>query len=324
MSPPAVQAEHLMLIHRIQDREVVALRGLDLEIAAGETVALLGPSGAGKSSLMALLAGLLRPSAGRVIVAGTSLGALSERELLAFRRAKVGVLLQNPARNLLPYATATENLMFPQRGTDRGRRERTERSRALLASVGLGAHARSSVRSLSGGEQQRLGLAVSVVNGPPVLLADEPTSQLDRASSERIAELLTQTRDEFGTTVVVVTHDRELADRFDRSIAIRDGRVGAEVRRGETFAVVGRDGSVQLPPEVRADLPPGSLAAVIRRPWGIELRRAAADGSGPAPSDPAASNPTPSDPATSDPAPSDPAPSDPATSDPAASDPEQT
>jgi putative ABC transport system ATP-binding protein len=282
MSPPAVQAEHLMLIHRVQDQEIVALRGLDLEIAEGETVALLGPSGAGKSSLLALLAGLLRPSAGRVIVAGTTLGALSERELLAFRRTKVGVLLQNPARNLLPYATVTENLMFPQRGTGRGRRQRAERGRSLLAAVGLEAHARSSVRSLSGGEQQRLGLAVSVVNGPPVLLADEPTSQLDRVSSDRIAQLLAETRDEFGTTVVVVTHDHELAARFDRSVAIRDGRVGAEVHRGETFAVVGRDGSVQLPPEVLTDLPPGSLAVVTRRPWGVELRRASVDGSRPA------------------------------------------
>jgi putative ABC transport system ATP-binding protein len=267
----AVVAEGVVHIYRRQGVEVVALRGVDLTVDTGEMLALLGPSGAGKSTLLALLAGLLRPSAGRVVVAGRDLGGLSERALLAVRRRDVGILLQGPPRNLLPYATVTENLSFVQRGRAghgaAGRGRRAE----LLAAVGLEGRQRDRATALSGGEQQRLALAVAVAQAPRVLLADEPTSQLDTGSAAAVTALLHDVRQREGTTVVVVTHDEQLADRLDRSVAIRGGRVGAQRQAGRTYAVVGQDGSVQLPPEAAAAFPPGTLVRVERTPRGIEL-----------------------------------------------------
>jgi len=266
-----VVTEGLVHIYRRRGVEVVALRGVDLTVPRGEAMALLGPSGSGKSTLLALLAGLVRPAAGRVVVAGRDLGALTERALLEVRRTQVGVLLQGPARNLLPYATVGENLAFVQRGRAgrgaAGRRRREE----LLAAVGLDGRQRDRARTLSGGEQQRLALAVAVAQAPRVLLADEPTSQLDAVSAATVTDLLLGARERDGTTVVVVTHDERLADRLDRSVAIRGGRVGAERHGGRTHAVVGADGSVQLPAEVAADFPPGTLVRVERTARGVEL-----------------------------------------------------
>jgi putative ABC transport system ATP-binding protein len=267
-----VRCDSLVHIYRVKDVEVVALRGVDLTVAQGETVALLGPSGCGKSTLLALLAGLLRPSAGRVSVAGQDIGKLSERELLGLRRTSVGILLQNAGRNLLPYASALDNLTFAQRGTGRARRARRSRGIELLDAVGLRDAAGKPVHALSGGEQQRLGVAVSLVNGPSVVLADEPTSQLDNASAAQVVRLLRLARDRWGTTVVVVTHDPTVGVAMDRTVSMRDGRVGAEGRRGEQLAVIGKDGSVQLPSDVLDLLPPGSLARVVRRDFGVELR----------------------------------------------------
>jgi len=268
----AVRCDSLVHIYRASGVEVVALRGVDLVVAQGETVALLGPSGCGKSTLLALLAGLLRPSAGRAVVADRDIGRLGQRELLTFRRTVVGVVMQNAGRNLLPYASTMDNLTFPQRGVGRSRRARRERARDLLDAVGLGDAGRKPVHALSGGEQQRLGVAVGLVNGPSVLLADEPTSQLDADNAARVVDLLRLARDRWGTAVVVVTHDETIGAAMDRTISMRDGRVGAHGRRGEQFAVVGSDGSVQLPADVLDLLPPGSLARVLRRDHGVELR----------------------------------------------------
>jgi putative ABC transport system ATP-binding protein len=267
-----VLTEGAMHIYRTRDVEVVALRGVDFAVLPGETVAVLGPSGSGKSTLLTLLGGLIRPSAGSVRVAGQDLGRLSERELLTFRRSQVGILLQNPARNLLPYASVRENLQFAQRGNELSSRLRRQRSAELLASVGLEGMAARRATSLSGGEQQRLSVAISMANAPPVLLADEPTSQLDHETADQIATLLRETRDRYGTTVVVVTHDAELAATFDRTVSMRDGRIGAEGRQGETYAVVGRDGSLQLPAELQDDFPAGTLVRVVRTDQGVELR----------------------------------------------------
>jgi len=274
MTVAVVECESLVQIYRVVDLDVVALSGVDLTVSGGEAVALLGPSGCGKSTLLALLAGLLKPTAGRVVVAGRDIGKLDERQLLGLRRTDVGVLLQNAGRNLLPYASALENLTFAQRGTGRRRRARRSRAEKLLGTVGLDGTARKPVHALSGGEQQRLGLAVSLVNGPRVLLADEPTSQLDAGNADRVVRLLRDSRDRWGTTVVVVTHDPAVAGALDRTVTMRDGRVGAEGRSGEEFAVVGRDGSVQLPTDVLDLLPPGSLATVVRHEDRVELRPA--------------------------------------------------
>jgi len=271
-SEPTVRVDSVMHIYRTRDVEVVALRGVDLEVAQGESVALLGPSGSGKSTLLLLLAGLLQPSAGTVRVAGQDLGRLGERQLLRLRRSTVGILLQGPSRNLLPYATVTENLAFAQRGGRVPVGQRRRRRDEVLAAVGLEEMQHRRAVSLSGGEQQRLALAIAVASAPAVLLADEPTSQLDPASAGYVAQLLQSARDRFGSTLVVVTHDEDFASGFDRSVAMRDGRIGAEGRRGQTFAVVAGDGSVQLPAELLADFPPGTLVEVERTETGVHLK----------------------------------------------------
>jgi ABC-type lipoprotein export system ATPase subunit len=270
---PAVRADNLVHIYGAAGAEVVALRGVDLRIDAGETVALLGPSGSGKSTLLWLLGGLLRPTAGALALHGRSLGELDQGELAELRAREVGIVLQTPARNLLPYATAAENVIFAQRPTRRTGRMKRRRAHALLDAVGLAGVAGRASGALSGGEQQRLALALALANGPKVLLADEPTSQLDHASADAVLDLLAAANAELGTTVLVVTHDETVGARLGRTLTIRDGRIGAEGRKGEEYVVVGRDGGVQLPPETSEALPAGSLARVVVRENSVELVR---------------------------------------------------
>ncbi len=266
MTPPTrgslVACRDLFQIYRLAGHEVVALQGVDLDVARGELLALLGPSGAGKSTLLALLGGLERPAAGRVWVDRQDLARLPEAALTAFRRRQVGFVFQAPARNLLPYASAAQNLELPMRLAGVPATRRRERARALLAATDLQASGGRPVRALSGGEQQRLAVAVAVANEPPLLLADEPTSQLDRANVARVLELLRFLRDQAGTTIVMVTHDPEAAEAMDRTVSIRGGRVGAEGRSGVEYAVVGPTGSVQLPAHALEVLPPGARALV--------------------------------------------------------------
>ena len=266
MTPPSrgslVACRDLFQIYRLAGHEVVALQGVDLDVGRGELLALLGPSGAGKSTLLALVGGLERPAAGRVWVDGQDLARLPEAALTAFRRGRVGFVFQTPARNLLPYASAAQNLELPMRLAGVPALRRRARARALLAATGLLAAGGRSVRTLSGGEQQRLAVAVAVANEPPLLLADEPTSQLDRANVARVLELLRVLRDQTGTTVVMVTHDPEAAGAMDRTVSIRGGRVGAEGRGGVEYAVVGPTGLVQLPANALEVLPPGARALV--------------------------------------------------------------
>ena len=275
-APPAVRCDGLVQIYRLEGTEVVALRGVDLTLDAGETVAFLGPSGSGKSTLLNLLAGLLRPSAGGLYIHGRDMSRVTERQLLGIRARDVGVVLQNPGRNLLPYATAFDNVLFAQRASRRRRSVKRRRTTALLDTVGLGPVARTPAGELSGGEQQRLAVAVAVANGPRLLLADEPTSQLDRDSSTAVIGLLQAANTDLGTTVVLVTHDPEVGAAMGRTITIRDGRVGGEGRAGEEFTVIGRDGTLTLPEDVLEVLPPGVLVRVERGEDGVYLRRVSA------------------------------------------------
>lgn len=268
---PVVDVQEAVCIHRTTDSEVVALRGADLSVEEGELVALVGPSGSGKSTLMAMLAGLLRPSAGRVEVLGRDVGRATERQLLAHRSQNVGMLMQGPERNLLPYASARVNVELAQLNLRAPRAERRRRAEELLDAVGIDVAVHRPVRTLSGGEQQRVALAAALSTGPRILLADEPTSQLDHANAERIADLLRSTRERWGTTVIVVTHDPELGDAMDRRLTMRDGRIGSEARRGEQYAVIGRDGTVQLPADLAERFPPGGRARIVRHPGHIEL-----------------------------------------------------
>jgi putative ABC transport system ATP-binding protein len=259
-----VTCRGLVYIYRLEGYDVVALAGVDLDIGAGESVALLGPSGAGKSTLLSLLAGLLRPSAGRLVVGRHDLVRANPAELQALRATDVGVVLQGASRNLLPYLTAEQNVRFAQGGAQTGdRRRQLPAPRDVLAMVGLSGRGRNRARPqrLSPGERQRLALAVGLAGRPGLLLADEPTSQLDVRARDEVLMALDAVR-RAGTTVVVVTHDPDVGRSMGRTVTIRDGRVGAEGRRGEDFAVVGRDGTVHLPQEVLRMLPPGTLIGV--------------------------------------------------------------
>jgi ABC-type lipoprotein export system ATPase subunit len=253
--------------------DIVALRGVDVDVEAGEEFALLGPSGSGKSTVLALLAGLQRPSAGQIMVGPYDLGRLTSSQLLRLRATEISLVLQDPARNLLAYATASQNIEFAQRGA-RARGHRPPWSaQDLLGELGMGGLAHRTVADLSGGEQQRVAIAVGAACAPRLLLVDEPTSQLDTVSRDQVIELLHRINRQIGATVVSVTHDGAMAAAMSRTVTIREGGVGAEGRRGQEYAVVGRDGSVQLPPDVLEMLPPGTLLEVRRHRDGVELRK---------------------------------------------------
>jgi ABC-type lipoprotein export system ATPase subunit len=215
-------------VYDVDGERVIALAGIDVDIAAGETVAVIGPSGSGKSTLTSLLAGLRRPSSGRVELGDVDLGELSERQLLRLRNELIGIVLQNPARSLLPYADAEDNIRFAQLASPRRLRAALPNPNELLTALGLGALAGRPVGTLSGGEQQRLSVAVAMATRPRLLLADEPTSQLDVASRDLVTELLARVAGQFGTTTVVVTHDPAVADGMQRSIALAEGRVAGQ------------------------------------------------------------------------------------------------
>jgi putative ABC transport system ATP-binding protein len=258
----AVACRRVVHIYRAKAGDVVALGGVDLSIGPGETLALVGPSGSGKSTLVALLAGLMRPSAGRVNVGTYDLGKLTDTEIARLRGTEIGVILQSIGRNLLPFANLRRNIWLAQRraaGTEGRKLDDPDR---ILELVGLAGHDRARVRDLSPGQRQRAAVAVGVAAGPGLLLVDEPTSQLDAAGRDEVLTALQTVNAERNTTIVVVTHDAEVGTRLGRAVTIRDGRVGAEGRDGQDFAVVAGDGTVQLPPEVLANFPPGTLLTV--------------------------------------------------------------
>jgi ABC-type lipoprotein export system ATPase subunit len=255
-----VHCEGLVQIYPADDgADVVALRNVDLDLSPGSRIALLGPSGSGKSTLLNLLSGLLRPTAGRLEVGPHDLTAMSERELVAFRADGVGTLLQGAGRNTLPYATAARNVEFARLGVRRSLRRRLIPPTDLLEAVGAGRLRHRRLAELSGGEQQRVALAVALANQPGLLLADEPTSQLGPEHRAELIDAVRRVNEDLGTTVVVVTHDPVVAAALGRSVTIRDGRVGAMGHGDTDFAVVARDGSVQLPTSARRRWPPGTL-----------------------------------------------------------------
>ena len=209
----------------VEGAAVVALADVRLRIAAGQSAAVFGPSGSGKSTLLALLAGLRRPTEGEVWLGDDELGRMSERGLLRLRSREVGVVLQNPSRSLLPYGTAEDNIRFAQRAVERHRRGDLASPIELLSSLALGKLAGQRVSQLSGGEQQRLSVAVAMSTAPRLLLADEPTSQLDGPNRDRLVDLLVRVNHVFGTTLVVITHDEIVADATSQRITLSYGRV---------------------------------------------------------------------------------------------------
>jgi ABC-type lipoprotein export system ATPase subunit len=254
--------------------DVVALRGIDLDVKAGESIALLGPSGAGKSTVLGLIAGEFAPSAGSVRIGEFDIGRLGPEAIARLRSHEISLVVQGSSANLLPYATARENVWFAQHGGRRRGEPPTRRPADLLELFGVAGLADVRVAQLSSGERQRVALVAGVASLPRLLLIDEPTSQLNVEERDEVIDTVSAIHRRLGITIILVTHDPEVAARLERTVTIRDGRVGAEGRHGTEFAVVGRDGSLHLPPEVFDVLPPNSLVRVIRRPDGVDLRRA--------------------------------------------------
>jgi ABC-type lipoprotein export system ATPase subunit len=269
-----IACDNLVKIYKVADLEVVALQGLDLLVDPGEMIAIVGASGSGKSTLLSILGGLDVPSAGRAVVAGHDLTAMGRRERTSYRRHVIGFVWQQTARNLLPYLSAVENVELPMILDGRGARSRRGRAGELLALVGLEGRADHRPDRLSGGEQQRVAVAVALANQPEVLLADEPTGELDSDTSAEIFELIRRVNREVGTTVVIVTHDPLVSEQVQRTVAIRDGRTSTETLRrssvsddgdheiiAEEFAVLDRAGRLQRPRALVAAL---ALARRVR------------------------------------------------------------
>jgi ABC-type lipoprotein export system ATPase subunit len=255
-----IVCDNLVKIYKVADLEVVALQGLDLLIAAGEFVALIGASGSGKSTLLNILGGLDVPSAGRAVVAGYQLDQLSTADQTRYLRQVIGFVWQQTARNLLPYLTAAENVALPMILDGVPAHARNGRALELLRQVDLEDRADHRPDRLSGGEQQRVAIAVALANGPDVILADEPTGQLDTTTGHQIFELFRRLNGELGVTIVVATHDPLVSEQVARTVAIRDGRVSSETLRQRTvtgegdhhvisteYAVLDRAGRLQLP-----------------------------------------------------------------------------
>jgi ABC-type lipoprotein export system ATPase subunit len=257
-----VLCDNLVKIYKVADLEVVALQGLDLHVEAGELIAIVGASGSGKSTLQNILGGIDTPTAGKAEVAGFDLTSLTPKERTIYRRRIVGFVWQQTSRNLLPYLTARENVELPLILDGMGGHDRHVYSDELLDAIGMRDHAKRRPEQLSGGEQQRIAVAIALANRPKVLLADEPTGELDSETAAEVFATFRAVNRALGVTIVVLTHDPLVSEQVDRTIAIRDGRMSTEtLRRSEIgtegehrvvaqeFAVLDRAGRLQLPSE---------------------------------------------------------------------------
>lgn len=242
-----IACDRLVRIFATDGVEVQALQGLDLLVSEGELLALVGASGSGKSTLMNILAGLDVPTAGSARVAGRDLLAMGQKERLRYRRDVVGFIWQRTARNLLPYLTAVQNVTLPVQlhGGGGRNRERATRADSLLRMLDVADCRDRRPSQMSGGQQQRVAIAVALANSPSVLLADEPTGELDSATGEQVFAAFRRANEELGTTIVIVTHDQAVASEVRRTVAIRDGRTSFEVlRRTEIDAATGQEAQV--------------------------------------------------------------------------------
>lgn len=268
MAEAMVKSDNLVKIYKTKDIEVLALQGLDLTVETGEFMAIIGNSGSGKSTFLNMIGGLDRPSAGKLFVDGKNLFTMTNKELVDYKRNTVGFVWQNNARNLVPYLSVIENIRMPMQFNSL--KEKKEKSLELLDMVGLSKKKDSKLYQLSGGEQQRIAIAIALANSPKVLLADEPTGAVDRATADVIFDVFRRLNRELGLTLIVVTHDVELSSKVERVAAIRDGKISSELLLKETidlegeayidgwgrethqkeYVVVDRAGRIQIPREI--------------------------------------------------------------------------
>lgn len=227
---PMIFCENLVKLYKIGDIEVMALQGLDLAVEKGEMLAIIGNSGSGKSTLMNIIGGLDRPTAGKIHVNGTDLLKLSDKEMMHYMRETIGFVWQNTARNMIPYLNAIDNVKLVMQMA--GKLD-VNRANMLLETVGLAHRKKNKMHELSGGEQQRVAIAIALANSPEILLADEPTGAVDTKTTAQIMNLFHTVNTEFGITTVIVTHDRQLSHMVPRVVTISDGRIGTEFIRRE-------------------------------------------------------------------------------------------
>lgn len=266
-----IQAEGLVKIYKSKTTEVLALQGLDLKVEEGELTALIGNSGSGKSTFLNMIGGLDRPSAGSLHVDGKNLFTMTEGELVRYKQETVGFVWQNNGKNMIPYLSALENIMIPLQIS--GAKKKKDKALELLDLVGLSSKKHSKMNMLSGGEQQRIAIAIALANSPRLLLADEPTGSVDRKTADYIFDIFTELNKN-GQTILIVTHDMELSKKVNRVVAIRDGKISSErvlkeqyadrVRESginfleeetqEEYVVLDKAGRLQLPAGLLADL----------------------------------------------------------------------
>lgn len=271
MPEAMIQADGLVKIYKTKQTEVLALQGLDLRVEEGELTAIIGNSGSGKSTFLNMIGGLDRPSAGSLFVGGKNLFTMTEKELVLYKRDTVGFVWQNNGRNLLPYLTVLENVMLPMSLSDT--RKKKNKALELLEKVGMGAKKYSRMNMLSGGEQQRVAIAIALANSPRLLLADEPTGSVDTKTANYIFDVFSELNKN-GQTILIVTHDVALSKKVKRVVAIRDGKISSERvlkeiyaerlkessidwRQEETqdeYAIIDRAGRVQIPSELLEEL----------------------------------------------------------------------
>lgn len=274
MAEKMIECENLVKIYKTKDLEVMALQGLDLVVERGELMGIIGNSGSGKSTFLNMIGGLDRPSAGRLSVAGKNLFKMTNAQLEDYKQNTVGFVWQNNARNLFPYLTAIDNIKSPMLFRRMSEKARNERATMLLEMVGMSHKKHSKLNQLSGGEQQRIAIAIALANEPELLLADEPTGAVDVSTSYKIFEVFRELNEQLGLTIVIVTHDRNFSKMVKRVVSIRDGKTSSESimkkefeeewnqtkgflneeESHEEFAVLDKTGRLQIPGEMLEEL----------------------------------------------------------------------